>query len=308
MAFTDPDDRRSPEPNLHARDSREIVEADSRDRGPPLRSYRTILKQQIVTGLVEYRRPTLGLALSSFSAGLDLGFSVLLMAAVMTAFRGAVSDALEHVIVSNMYAVGFLLVILGRSELFTEHTALAVLPVLDGRSTLGELMRVWTVVYLGNVVGAALCALAIVWIGHSLDVAAAWAFTSIAESLVDHPWWVILISAIAAGWLMGEVAWLIGAARDTVSQILFVWLITTAIGFLGLHHVIAGTAEVVAGMLTSPRVGWQQLSVFLIASTLGNAIGGVFFVAVIKYGHAVHAGVQTEEEIESEAEKELDNS
>jgi formate/nitrite transporter FocA (FNT family) len=38
---------------------------------------------------------------------------------------------------------GFLFVILGRSELFTEHTTLAVLPVLDGRASLRQLGRLW---------------------------------------------------------------------------------------------------------------------------------------------------------------------
>ena len=82
------------------------------------------------------------------------------------------------------------------------------------------------------------------------------------------------------------MAWLLAAGRDTISQILFVLIVTTAIGFLNLHHCIAGTVEVLAGVITSPTLFLEDFLRFLLLSSLGNAFGGVIFVAVIKYGHA----------------------
>ncbi|MBW3600716.1 MAG: formate/nitrite transporter family protein [Planctomycetes bacterium] len=261
---------------------------------PPLKSYRAILQQQIITGLIEVRRPSGGLLLSSLSAGLDVGFSVLLMGVATTLFVSQPEAPAARLLVASMYSVGFILVILGRSELFTEHTALAVLPVLDGRSNLRELARVWGIVYAGNLAGAAIFAGLVVAIAPSLRVAELTAFERLALEMTDHAWWVILLSAMLAGWLMGELAWIIAAARDTISQVAFVFIVTTAIGLARLHHVVVGTAEVLAGMWSGDAVSGSDFARFLIFATLGNALGGVVFVAVIKYGHAMRAGPESE--------------
>lgn len=255
----------------------------------PQKSYRTILRQVIEAGLAEFRRPSSGLFLSSLSAGLDCGFSVLLMGVVLTRFGGVTSPPITHLLMANVYAIGFILVILGRSELFTEHTALAVLPVLDGQRTVADLARVWGLVLAGNIVGAVLFAGLTVVVAPAMRIVSPEAFAEIAHSLTDHPWWVVVLSAMLAGWLMGELAWLVAAGRDTVSQILCVWLVTTGIGFAELHHVVVGAVEVAAGALSDPTLGLTDLARFLLLAGVGNAIGGVVFVAVIKYSHAVRA-------------------
>lgn len=270
-------------------------EADLRDRGAPLKSYRTILKQQIVTGLVEHRRPTLALFLSSLSAGLDLGFSLLLMGVVGSLFTGE-PGVWRPILIANMYALGFILVILGRSELFTEHTTLAILPVLDRQSTLGELARVWGVVYGGNVIGAAGLGALVGWFAPEFGIARADVFGEIAHKVVEPSWWAVFISSVLAGWLMGELAWLIGAARDTISQIICVWFVTAAIGLAGLHHAIVGVAEVVAGIVVDSSIGWNDFGHSLLWTTLGNAVGGVVFVAIIKYGHAHYPSSVSEDD------------
>ena len=122
--------------------------------------YRQILAEEISEGKHEMERPTLGLLLSAFSAGLDIGFSLLLMGVVQTMLAGANRPFLTTILLANLYSVGFLFVVLGRSELFTEHTTLAVLPVLNRQSSLADLMRLWSVVYVGNLAGAAVFAAA----------------------------------------------------------------------------------------------------------------------------------------------------
>ncbi|MFZ5907057.1 MAG: formate/nitrite transporter family protein [Nitrospirota bacterium] len=253
----------------------------------PQKSYHTILRQEINAGLLELNRPVGGLFLSSLSAGLDIGFSLLLMATMLSATSGIFSPPVVHILVSVMYSVGFILVILGRSELFTEHTALAVLPVLDRKASLADLFRIWAVVFTGNITGAIVFSCIISWMGPELGIINLWAFAEIAHSLLDHAWWVIFVSAVIAGWLMGELAWLLAAGRDTISQVLFVFVVTTAIGFLNLHHSIAGTVEVVTGILTSSELHLKDFLRFSFLSTTGNAFGGVIFVAIIKYGHAM---------------------
>ncbi len=108
--------------------------------------------------------------------------------------------------------------------------------------------------------------------------------------MTEHSGLVILMSAILAGWLMGLLSWLVTAGRDTISQIMLVWLITTAIGFCGLHHVVLGTVEIFSGLFARQGVSALEIGRFLLFATLGNAFGGAFFVGVIKYGHAREKG------------------
>jgi len=80
--------------------------------------------------------------------------------------------------------------------------------------------------------------------------------------------------------------WLVAAGRDTISQIVVVWLITTAIGFTELHHMILGTAEVMAGFFAGQGTTAADVGRVLVWATIGNVFGGLGFVAFVKYGHA----------------------
>ncbi|NJP06219.1 MAG: formate/nitrite transporter family protein [Chloroflexaceae bacterium] len=254
------------------------------------KSYQEILSQQIDEEMMQIDRPANGLLISGLSAGLDVGFSLLFMAVMWSLTHEALPGPIVELLVANMYAVGFIFVILGRSELFTEHTTLAFLPILNGHSSIGSLARLWAYVYSANLIGGAIFALLITLIGPSLNVIDPRAFGVIADNLIHHPWWTILLSGMMAGWLMGLLSWLVTASRDTVSQILLVWLITTGIGLAHLHHSILGTVEVLAAVFSGQGATLMDFGHFLLWATLGNATGGLIFVALIKYGHASRAG------------------
>lgn len=258
----------------------------SRSAPDEKKSYQEILDDEIEAGLLELRRPANGLFLSGLSAGLDVGFGILAMAVVVTLATGELPEVIVRLLEANTYTIGFTFVILGRSELFTEHTTLAALPVLDGRAGLGRLLRLWGVVYVSNTLGAIAFASFMTLVLPALGTATSSSFGEIASRLVDHPAWVIFLSAVLAGWLMGLLSWLVTAARDTTGKLLMIWLVTGVIGLAGLHHCIAGTVEVVAGAISDPAIGaWDAVRTLGLA-TLGNVVGGVVFVALIKYGHA----------------------
>lgn len=103
-----------------------------------------------------------------------------------------------------------------------------------------------------------------------------------AEHILGFSWWVIFGSAVLAGWLMGVAAWLVTSARDTLSRIVLVTLITASIGFLGLHHSIVGNIEVFSALLYGDTVSLWRYLAFLIVVLVGNTVGGVVFVAVLK--------------------------
>lgn len=257
---------------------------------PPKKPSGEILYDQVNEAVDSLGRPFGRLFNSGLSAGLDLGFSVLLMAIAYTLAADIWPEPAVRLLAAGMYTFGFVIVILGRSELFTEQTTLSVLPVLSGHASIRELLRLWVVVYIANLLGAAIFATLVAWAGPALGVAEPKAFGKIAHSLIVHSSPVMLVGGLLAGWLMGLLSWLVAAGRDTTSQIIIVWLITGALGLGHLPHVVVGTTEVLAGVILLEEITVGDFGHFLVWTTLGNTIGGVIFVALIKYAHSSSQG------------------
>jgi formate/nitrite transporter FocA (FNT family) len=184
---------------------------------------------------------------------------------------------------SLVYPIGFIMVILGQSILFTEQTSLLTLPVLNNKRSVGSLLKLWSLVILGNLVGGCFMAFIIVWIGPKLGIFDLHSVEAIAVHVSHFSTWVIFASAILAGWLMGLLSWLIAASKDTLSRIVIIFLITAALSFIGLHHSIVGNVEVFSGLISSPKITWSNYGAFQSVSLIGNAVGGAVFVALLKY-------------------------
>ncbi|MDS0283323.1 formate/nitrite transporter family protein [Haloarcula onubensis] len=250
-----------------------------------------ILDIEIRRGLSELQRPTTGLSLSGLSAGLDIGFGPLLMAVILTtAGTAGTGELTTQLLLALAYGIGFIFVVLGRSELFTEHTTLAVLPVLDGSASPAKLARLWGIVYVSNLVGAVVFGALIVAVGPTVEAVEPAALVELARVYTDQPTMGLLGGGVLAGWLMGLLTWLVAGADSTASRIFVVWLVATAIGVAHLPHCIAGSVEVVAGALASPALGPMAFARFLGLSTVGNLVGGTVFVALLKYGHVTRSG------------------
>lgn len=269
-------------PDRLVEDEPEIVESDENDQP---KEGNTILKEQVQMALTEYRRHNKVLFLSSFSGGLEIGFSLLLMGVLYTMFHDQMTESGLEFALAFAYPIGFIFVILGRSELFTEHTTLAVLPVLNGSVRIAHLLELWGIIFVGNLVGGYLFSFFLVKMGLGMEVISTEAFVHLAEKMLKYSWWITLGSAIFAGWLMGLLSWLNSSSRETISQIFVIVLVTATIGLAGFHHSIVGSIEVFAGFLVSPDITLGDYLFFQVWATLGNIIGGTVFVAVVKYSH-----------------------
>ena len=269
----------------HARSASDLNRSTIEATEPKMASGE-ILRREVREALTALSRPTAALFISGLSAGLDVGFSLLLMATMLTQTRGQLPSSVVHILVANMYSVGFIFVVLGRSELFTEQTTLAVLPVLQKKAKIGALLRLWVLVYVANVIGATAFARLATWVGPALGIIEPSAFGEIAHRLTDHTSTIIFASGLLAGWLMGLLSWLVAAGRDTISQLVIVWLITAAIGFTNVHHAVLGTVEVLAGFFAHQGITLAEFERVLLWTTLGNIFGGSIFVSLIKYTHA----------------------
>nr|WP_081927049.1 formate/nitrite transporter family protein [Halobellus rufus] len=250
--------------------------------------------------LKEINRPPAGVFLSGLSAGLNLSFGALLMGMALTFSGGFESILVQQLTLGGVSSIAFLFVVIGQTELFTAHSTMAILPVLDGRASLRGLGRVWGVTYTSNLVGCALFAGLITSLGPALGILDADAFGTLASALLPHPWWVIFLSGVIAGWLMGLVTWLSAASRDTVSRILFVLIVTAVIGFGPFHHSILGTTEVLSAMFLGQGVALGEFGHFLLWTTTGNIVGGGVFVGLLNYGHVALAGEKQDVDFEAE--------
>lgn len=147
-----------------------------------------------------------------------------------------------------------------------------------------SLSKLWGIIIGGNLVGSYIFAGIITNLGPSMNIISHEAFYEVAHELTNHSWSIIFSSSILAGWLMGLLSWLVTSSRDTISRIFIVILITFVIGLGGLHHSVVGSIEVFSGLLISSEINWNDYIKFQTAATSGNVVGGVVFVALLKYG------------------------
>lgn len=274
-------------------------ESDGNEPSGASLSYRNILERELENALKELDRPNRGLFLSGLSAGLNLSFGALFMGMVLTFSPSFPSPLVKQFLLAAVSSVAFLFVILGQTELFTAHATLAVLPVMDGRSSVRNLSRLWAVIYVGNLVGCVAFAGLIAVLGPELDIVEPAAFASLAGALLGHPGWVILLSGVVAGWLMGLAIWLVAASRDTVGQVFLTLVVTSTIGFAPFHHAILGTTEVLGAMFMGTGVGALQFGRFLVWTTAGNVAGGAVFVAGLNYGHIALVGDDVDVDVDA---------
>lgn len=256
------------------------------DEEKPKEAYE-IMEEQIETGLKEHNRSDLGLFLSSISAGLEVGFSILIIGIIYTLFKTESTPGQLAVMMALVYPIGYVFVIIGRSELFTEHTTLATIPVMNGQATLGSLAKLWAIVYVGNLVGGYIFgSIALVFNGEMHLIGKDF-FYFVSEKMVKYSVGATLISGIMAGWLMGMLSWLLSSAQDTFSRVVMIFLVTFLISIAGLHHCIVGSIEVfMAFFAEANKITLGQFLRFQGLATLGNIIGGVILVAVVKFAHS----------------------
>jgi formate/nitrite transporter FocA (FNT family) len=270
-------EEKSPNVDLTAFEKREVER-----RAPPRAAvvFETIRRE----GLEELERPAISLLASGLAAGLAMGFS-LLIPAVLSAH---VPEAPWKPLIVNMgYPVGFLIVILGRQQLFTENTLTVILPLLDGKDKLKILARVarlWALVLFANLVGAGLIALALAR-SNTFDPAIRQAMDQLGHLAAAPDFTTLLLRGIFAGWLIALMVWLLPGAEQ--SRLWVVLIMTYLVAMASLSHIIAGSVEVLYlvanGSLSMPA----YLGNFALPVFIGNAVGGIALVALLNYGQVV---------------------
>jgi formate/nitrite transporter FocA (FNT family) len=223
----------------------------------------------------ELARPVHNLGFSALGAGLSMGLSGLGVAVLQTTTH-------SHAPWTYLgYTLGFVVVILGRMQLFTENTLFPVALVLSTRRFLGVTVRLWAVVLVGNVLGTAAFAL----LATKTSAMGPWhvRLAEIGHEAGAKGFPELFWTAVVGGWLVALVGWIVTASTDTVGQVLMVVMVTFLVGAGHFTHSVAGSGEVLAAVFNG-NLPFLSYLTWLGSAVLGNAVGGIVIVALINYG------------------------
>jgi formate/nitrite transporter FocA (FNT family) len=248
----------------------------------------------------ELRRSVLSLGISGFAGGLFMGVSGLGVA-IATALLGP--SPVSAFIAQMFYPLGFIIVILGRAQLFTENTLYPVALSFAERKHFGHTLRLWAVVLPANVAGALAFALLVVRT-PALQPEFLSQLGHIGLESVQRAPSAIFWSAVLAGWVIAMVAWLVSASHSITGSVMVIWALTFLIGLGHFAHCIAGSGEVLAAVLTH-QVAWSGYFHWLGLAVSGNISGGVIIVTLLEYGQVI-ADKEGEKAIIEDAEKHKD--
>ncbi len=231
----------------------------------------------------ELNRPMSALAWSGLAAGLSMGFSFVGEGLI----RVHLPDTPWRPLLTNLgYPLGFLIVVIGRQQLFTENTLTAIIPLLSSRkwSTFLAVMKLWAIVLAANLLGAHIFAWAAADTTFLRNDVQNTLLQLAKEALaVSFP--TALWRGVFAGWLIAMMVWM-NAASDA-SRIPIIFTLTYVVGLAGLTHIIAGSVEILYLVMVGACSWWTYLGGYMIPTLFGNIIGGVALVSALNHAQVV---------------------
>jgi formate-nitrite transporter family protein len=235
-------------------------------------------------GEIELKRTPAALLWSALAGGLSMGFSFITLALL----RAKLPDSPWSSIVASVgYSTGFVIVILGKQQLFTETTLTATLPLLVRRdwTTFVALMRMWAIVLLCNLVGTLLMAWLIARPGL-FDPEVTSTLGDTAMAAISGSTLATVGRAMLAGWLIALMVWVLPGADATR---FFVIVFLTSIVSLGnFPHIVAGSTEAAYAIFAGRAGIGDYVLGFFAPTLLGNTIGGVALAAMLNHAPVLH--------------------
>jgi len=259
---------------------REEVKDRAAPRSPVIHA---VVRRQ---GEEELRRPLASLFWSGVAGGITIMASVIAEGALLRKLPDTMPG--REAIADLGYSLGFIMVVLGRMQLFTEQTIVAVLPVMTrpGWAKLGATARLWAIVFLANLVGTCAAAAINIYL-HLMGPELLASMLEVSEALLHRTPLETLAQAVPAGFLVASIAWL--RAGSEGGEFWIVLALTYGIALGDFAHVVAGSAEAFLLMFDG-RIGLgQALGGLILPALVGNIIGGTGLFALL-----AHAQVRQE--------------
>ena len=247
-----------------------------------------IYQQVALNAKTELKRSTVSLAISGFAGGIFMGLSGLGSALVLGFFG---TSPTTHFVASMFYPIGFIVVIIGRAQLFTENTLYPVALVLSEKRELWNTLRLWCAVLPANVCGA-LAFATLASRTSALPPETKQALVQLGLQAAHMTPATIFWSGVTAGWIIATAAWLVSGSHSITGSVMILWILTFVVGLGNFAHCIATSGEILSAVLV------HQLSAvsyfhWLWIAVAGNVCGGVFMVTLLEYGQAILAKGET---------------
>jgi formate/nitrite transporter FocA (FNT family) len=236
----------------------------------------------------ELGRSSVSLAISGLAGGIFMGLSALgnAIAIALLTPAGSAPTSITLFIAKMFYPLGFIVVILGRSQLFTENTLYPVALVLAERKHFWKTLRLWATVLPANVLGAfAFAALAA--LTNALRPDMVQSLSQLGLDAIHNPSSTIFWSAVMGGWIIATVAWLVSGSHSITGSVMIIWMLTFVVGLGNFAHCIATSGEILAAVLTG-RAPWAGYARWIFFAVTGNICGGVGMVTLLEYGQVIY--------------------
>ena len=223
-------------------------------------------------------------------AGVYIGFGAQLMTVVKVGLADALGPGFSAFLGGAVFSVGLMLVVIAGAELFTGNNLIA-LACCNRRASVVGLLKNWIVVYTGNLVGSILLALIVFggFYAYSDPGAMGALAVNIANVKVNLGFVEALFRGIGCNWLVCLAVWLAVSSKDNIGKIFSCFFPIMAFVAMGFEHSIANMYLIpigiflkdFAGLTASAGLTWTGFMQNLIPVTIGNIIGGAFFVGVL---------------------------
>lgn len=241
----------------------------------------------------ELERRSVSLAVSGFTGGTFMGLSALGVG-IIAAMLGTGPRA--FLLSRMLYPLGFIVVMIGRSQLFTENTLYPVALILAERKQLWNTLRLWAIVLPSNLFGA-LAFASLASLTHALPPRIVEAIAQLGTEAARSSPGTVFWSAVVGGWIIATAAWMISGSHSITGSLALIWMLTFVVGAGNFAHCIASSAELLTAVLTG-KLSWAGYAGWLGPAVAGNICGGVLMVTLLEYGQAIY-GREIEREVDA---------
>jgi formate-nitrite transporter family protein len=228
-------------------------------------------------------RPVLELGATALVGGFDVAFGIAVYGLTVAAVVPRVGVNAAHVIGAVGFAIGFVFIVVGRSELFTENFLVPIAALLRRRGRAADLAVLWTVTMAGNLVGILLLA-AILTRAGLVPPSALTAAGTLADTFANRDLVAAFLSAVVAGTTMTLLTWLSEAVELDISRIALGLLMGFLLAVPSLNHAVVSVGEMSFGILagTADKATWTDLAQNFPVAVVGNLVGGLGFVTLAR--------------------------
>ncbi len=267
------DDEETPQQGLDENERADVEE----HRDPSTLAVYEIIR---IRGVEELKRPAASLWWAGVAAGLAISFSVFVEAYL----HMLLPDAPWRPLVANFgYCFGFVMVLLGGFQLFTESTITAILPLLaeKTRSNLIRTAQFWAIVFLANLAGTFVAALMVTQLGFASEAQLA-AILEVAREFSEKPPLKTMLGCVMSGFLIAALVWIM--PKSVGNEFWVILAVTYVIALGDFSHVITGSSDVFLLVLSGELSVFEAIFNDIAPAFIGNVIGGSLLFSLIAYG------------------------